>query len=116
MPATVEASTALYLYTAEASMTAIASRLAQRREQLAPVREQAIPAEVLRLDQWLEQAIPAGEQAIPIELLWLAQRRLQSITLETQAPQPRGQEVTPVSRGTMSFTPDASVRSEEPKT
>jgi hypothetical protein len=116
MPATIEASTVLYLYTAETSMTAIASRLAQRREQLARVREQAIPAEVLRLDQWQEQAIPAGEQAISTELLWLAQRRLQSVTLETQAPQPRGQGVTTVSRGTMSVTPDASVRSEEPKT
>jgi hypothetical protein len=71
MPTAIEVSTAAYLYGAEPSMTAIASRAAQRREGLLGGQTEAIPAEIIWLEQRGPQAIPTEDQTV---LLWQAQQ------------------------------------------
>jgi hypothetical protein len=90
-----EASTAVYLYSAEPSMTAVASRTAQRREQAIPADEQIISAEILSFAQWWRM------QTVPREI-----QTAQSRELGVAIGSPRG--------STMSASSGASL--EEPRT
>jgi hypothetical protein len=67
MPA-IEASTTVYLYTAEPSMTALASRVTQRREEAIPGTEEQIRfLDFVSRDEWRRQIKPRDIQTAQTE-------------------------------------------------
>jgi|SRR5262245_1106545 len=94
-----EASTAVYLYSAEPSMTAVASRMAQRREQAIPADEQIISAEILSFAQWWRmQTVPREMQTAQSRELGVAIGSTMSASSGASLEEPRTQADRAVSQ------------------
>ena len=94
-----EASTAVYLYSAEPSMTAVASRMDQRREQAIPADEQIISAEILSFAQWWRmQTVPREMQTAQSRELGVAIGSTMSASSGASLEEPRTQADRAVSQ------------------